>query len=70
MKTKKTKDLKKGDRIRVEFGIENNWVNIELLEDVERKDDGSWKITAKYINTGNHVEMYSLYAEEEIDLIE
>jgi ribosomal 50S subunit-recycling heat shock protein len=67
----KTKNLKKGDKIRVEFGDYENWVDVEMLADSKRTDEGSWELYVKYLNSNSKtLYMYSISAEEEHEVIE
>jgi|LGOV01.1.fsa_nt_gb hypothetical protein len=59
---KKTRDLKKGDVITVEYGDFNNWVTCTMMENVIKQEGRTWKlITNAY---GRETEMYSIDGDE------
>lgn len=64
------KDLKKGDVIKVEYGIEDNWVTVELLEDIKFEND-AWKYHVRYFGSKNSEPfvMYGLKGYEAVEVI-
>jgi hypothetical protein len=61
--TKKTKELKKGDKIKVEFGYPDNFITVTLIDDIKCSGN-AWEI-----NTKECGKIYSFSGEEIEELV-
>ena len=68
---KKVSELKKGDIFRTEFGVDGNWITVELLEPVKYVDR-SFEYKVFYVGDKDKkpFTMYGLSEDETVEIIE
>ena len=68
---KKSKDLKKGDVFRTEFGVKDNFVTVQMLEDTIIKKN-TYEHRVVYYKNATQVpfSMFSNDGEEQVELVE
>jgi len=72
--TKKSKDLKKGDIFKTEYGIEGNWIIVQMIEDTkpDKKYPKVYEHRVIYYKNATQVpfSMFSSDGHEEVEIVE
>jgi len=68
---KTIKELKKGDKIKTEYGAFDNYVRVELLDDPKPTNPGSYLLKVRSLyGGGEEFNMYAMNAADKVELLE